>query len=79
MACSKLQTAQKLNVEVYRLADFRNFYEFIGSMGARRLTRTDFNGREGHQSLVAERRRTERLFTHSLNALNEWVVRRNSR
>ena len=61
-------------VELNGFADFFQTDVLIGRVRAGRVARTDFHGRERHQSLVAQRGRAERSFTRKYKPLHNRVI-----
>ena len=64
MSLSDAGSIQEFPVFSYSIRNLAYFDEFIGRMGAGRLARTQFEGREVHQSLVAQRWTAEWLHAH---------------
>ena len=55
---------EQLDVEIYGFADFAEPDIFVGGMGACGVAGPQFERREGHERLVAERGRAVGLFAH---------------
>lgn len=69
-----LQSFQHLQVGREGMVDLADLDEFIGTVGARRLAGAELQRGEGHQCLITERRRAERLQAKRHTTLDERVL-----
>ena len=74
MSLSDAGSIQEFPVFSYSIRNLAYFDKFIGRMGAGRFARTQFERREVHQSLVAQRWTAEWLHAHLYALLDEWML-----
>ena len=75
MSLSDAGSIQEFPVFSYSIRNLAYFDEFIGRMGTGRFARTQFEGWEVHQSLVAQRWTAEWLHAHGYTFLDKRMRR----